>query len=1107
MPKRIALCIGIDRYKHLKNLTLSFARADAFALSSVLSDKERGNFRCISLFDEKATKRNIVTGLQNLLTNQNLQKDDFVLIYYSGHGGLDANSNLYLVASDSKPNSIGEVEISSCVHIKELEVALDNTKAGTIVFIADACFSGAFGKALGRIRYRNDANVVFVGACHSDQVSAETQLLKHGVFTSYFLDGLNQLPTEGEWITLNQLLSFIEQEMRSNGMQTIEISAHLTSPSTLISKNPLFKITSNVFTEEIQQIFEIDGSEISIFPESSWIFVAEHAVGLHKSKIGVMALDNKEIKITERHIDQFLRSIENWRGRRLIDRGVLVSRNRVHPTLSKKIQTSMIADYKTGSDLIRDLMNLEPYLTDIIAKFERGDPALPRSPPLNKFYVDPVVDVFVVDRGSDEDMIPEDFSEDLLEDDSSGDKFSTYDNQDSSLIDHFEQTPLDSVGNRPWQETEQISLMQYVEKWLLFGGSRLAILGEYGFGKTVFCKKLAYETAKDHLNGTEKRIPILIDLGRFPKVAIDLEAAIIDHLTRECKVRNPSWTAFMRMNEAGLFLLIFDGLDEMAIRTSREILLKDMSEIEKLASSELSRVILTSRPEYFWSKQEEEETFKPKEFEQRSTYIRVSLSPFSDEQIKLFLKKRIPLIKTAKHKWEYYFDNIRKIYDLPDLSRRPVFLEMIAQTLPHLIEEGKPINRISLYQQYLMNELRRQTIEKSRTLMLKTEKRWELMALLAFELFRKKLNGVSPSEIMKMVQGHLTEPQQQELEGHISDFLTCSFLRRVENRFGFSHATFREFLVSETLHEKLQNDQTSDFDKNELSKPVIDFLAEREIKTDILLKWIDSTKGKPTSQRQNSFLGGNAISILSKNGFSFKGRDLSKAHLRRAKLEKVNLEGVKMRNADFSYADLSSCNLSQADCSFAKFQGCNLEDADISHANLNGSDLTEANMQFANLEGVRLTNAILGRASLFGAQLLHAKLSGTSFASVFLNKAKLDKVDLRGQRFEKTEMKETSLIEANLSNAVLTSANLEGANMQGANLSKANLEDANLRGANLRHTDLRGANLNTNLNDCLLSEVLFDEHTDLSKAIIDLNESLKRHYIDEKLAFFFWGIK
>jgi uncharacterized protein YjbI with pentapeptide repeats len=1111
MSKRVALCIGIDEYKYLKSMTLRFAKADAIALSRVLSDEERGGFRCFSFFDEKATKKNIAKGLQNLLSNENLQQDDFALIYYSGHGGLDADSNLYLVASDSKlkAGSRRELDISTCLHIKELEVALDNTKAGTIVFIIDACFSGAFGKALGRIRYRSGANVVFVGACRSDQASVETQLLQHGLFTSCFLDGLNQLPTEGDWITLNQLLSFIEPEMLSHGGQMIEVSAHFTSPRILISRNPLFKIISSAFTGEIQEIFKVDGSKISVFPESSWIFVAEQTVGLHKSKIGVMALDNKEIKITERHIDQFLRSIENWRNRRLIDRGVLVSRNRINPTLSKKIQTSVIADYKTGGDLIRDLMDLEPHLTDIIAKFERGDPAFPRSPPLKKFYVDPFVKVVIDDRKSanlDEEILNEDLSGEFAEEDLFGDQ-SYHDNAQDSLIEHFRQAGEISIVNALGQETEQVGLMQLVEKWLLFGSSRLAILGEYGFGKTVFCKKLAYEMAKDHRNGKQRRIPILIDLGRFPKVALDMEAAIIDHLSRECNIKNPSWTAFTTMNKAGLFLLIFDGLDEMAIRTSREVLLKNMFEIEKLASAESSKIILTSRPEYFWSRREEEETFKPGEFEQRPSYFRVSLLPFSDEQIELFLKKRIPLIKAAKHKWKYYFDNIRNIYDLPDLSRRPVFLEMISQTLPHLIEEGKPVNRNSLYQQYLMNELRRQTIEKSRTLLLKTEKRWELMALLAFELFRKKLDGLSPSEIMKIVQGHLTEPQRQELEGHISDFLTCSFLRRSENRFGFSHATFKEFLVSETLYKKLQDDQTSDFEKNELTKPIIDFLAEREIDVEILWNWINSTKGKAISKAQNSFLGGNAISILSRKGFAFGGSDLSRAHLLRAKLEKANLAEAKMMNADLSYADLSNCNLREADCRLAEFRGCNLENADISSANLSESDLSGANMRFATLVDVTLMNANLQGANLMGAQLLGAKLNGTDFIGAVLNGAKLDKVDLHNHRFEKTEMKEISLIEADLQGAILIEANLKGANMQGANLSNANLRNANLLGANLRHCDLRGTKLSTNLNDCLLSDVLFNEHTDISKAVIDVNESLKRRYIDEEFAFFIWGIK
>jgi len=1042
VTKRLALCIGIDKYKHMKNMSLRFAEADATSLSKVLREKDRGNFKCASLLGRKATRSNIVKSIKRILMNSDLKQDDFVFIYYSGHGGLDENSNLFLVASDSKPNSKirNELDISTCVHIKELEIGLDNTKAGTVIFIADACFSGALGKALSRIKYRSNANMVFVGACRSDQVSVETEVLKHGLFTSCFLNGLNQVPTEGEWITLHQLLSHIDSEMNAGKKQTVEISAHYVDPNILISKNPLFRIVSNSFNEEIQGIFQVDGSKIVAFRDPSCMFVAEQIVGLHESKIGVMVLDNSLLKITEGHIDQFISFIESGRNRKELDRGILVSRHTIEPALVKKIQKSMIADYKTKSDLIRDLMNLEPYLRDLVNKFENGDPATPRQPPLEKIYIEPVVNAIIK---KSENPISEDSIDESL------DAYESHYSEDSA------------------RALKQVPLTEVIDKWLLLREPRLAILGEYGFGKTVFCKKLAYEMAKGHLRGVQNRIPILIDLGRFPKVAIDLEALIIDHLSRVCNIKNPSWTAFKTMNQAGLFLLIFDGLDEMAIRTSKETLLRNIFEIEKLAGAELSKAVLTSRPEYFWSKEEEEETFESNEFEQRPSYLRVSLLPFSDKQVEQFLMKRIPFIKAAKHGWKYYLDNVQRIYDLPDLSKRPVFLEMIAQTLPQLIEEGRSISRSSLYKQYLINEIKRQSIEKNRKLLLSAEKRLELMTVLAIELFRKKLDSVSSSEVPKIVQEHLSEPQRQELEAHISDFLTCSFLRRIENRFGFSHATFKEFLVSETLFKELEGNSASDYEQSQLTNPIIDFLAEREMNEKILWNWIDSTKKVKSSRARKSFLGGNAISILNRKGITFANRDLSGTNLWAAKLENANLSNAKLKGADLSRADLTSSDLGGADCTNAKFCQSNLRNADLSNA----------------------------------------RLEETDFSGSILNGAKLDKVDLHGVILADFALKSVSLVEADLHKANLIGANLEGANMRGANLSNANLERANLSGADLCQSDLRGANLNTDLNECRLSGIAFNKETDLSGAIIDVNRSLERGYIDEKFALHLWEIE
>lgn len=208
------------------------------------------------------------------------------------------------------------------------------------------------------------------------------------------------------------------------------------------------------------------------------------------------------------------------------------------------------------------------------------------------------------------------------------------------------------------------------------------------------------------------RIPILFNLGRFTK-NVDFEDLIVGYLDRKCGVPNPKFNIFKKMNDEGLFLLIFDGFDEMAMQVDFDTIAGNLREIEKLTESPKSKVLLTSRPEYFSSTKEEEEIFAPSSLlEKERRFDRLSLIPLNESQIRSFLQRRIPLIEEAEKDWTYYLDTIGVIHDLSDLSKRPVMLDMITKTLPLLIKAKKTINAANLYQTYLEGEIKRQAIEK-----------------------------------------------------------------------------------------------------------------------------------------------------------------------------------------------------------------------------------------------------------------------------------------------------------------------------------------------------------------------------------------------------------
>lgn len=164
----------------------------------------------------------------------------------------------------------------------------------------------------------------------------------------------------------------------------------------------------------------------------------------------------------------------------------------------------------------------------------------------------------------------------------------------------------------------------------------------------------------------------------------------------------------------------------------------------------------------------------------------------------------------------------------------------------------------------------------------------------------------------------------------------------------------------------------------------------------------------PISQEEAKQRGA-ALMEAAKAGENLWRRDFTRADLRGAKLDELNLSGAFLEGADLSGASLRSCELS--DVVFAR---ANLEDADLSSASLQRANLAEA-----NLKGTQLSNARLAEANLMRAKLVTADFSGAGLASVMLFEA---------------EFSETCFVGANLSGAYFIRQKLNSCDFEGADL-------------------------------------------------------------------------
>ena len=210
---RYAVVIGINDYKfrgkwNLGNLR--YAVEDAKALSEYLKDPQGGRFdHVLLLTDQQASTTNIKAALRENL--REVQKDDLVLIYWSGHGSPDPHDakSLYLLTYDTDPEHMA----STSYAMEEFKTDLGRLQAQRLLVLADTCHSagitdprlGGHGQQPNRIV--EGIKGVYVApekpdtlgpvwmiftSCEAGEVSLESSDLGggHGAFTYYLLEGL-----------------------------------------------------------------------------------------------------------------------------------------------------------------------------------------------------------------------------------------------------------------------------------------------------------------------------------------------------------------------------------------------------------------------------------------------------------------------------------------------------------------------------------------------------------------------------------------------------------------------------------------------------------------------------------------------------------------------------------------------------------------------------------------------------------------------------------------------------------------------------------------------------------------------------------------------------
>ncbi len=237
-----ALLIGINEYQNVPKL--EYAVNDVKALRDVLIKSYGFDAAKITvLTDAQATKDGITRALARVTGKARVEKQDRVLIYFSGHGQTvptdDGGSKGFLIPVDAEVNlndlSDPEPFLSTCFPMNAVWETLDLCPAKHVLLIADACYGGLLARTRdlsaqadvsAQVLAGRKARQVMTGGGKGEK-TFEDPKWGHGAFTYKLLDELQSRAREpGAVFTTQELFASLQRSVSNltKGKQTPQLA-------------------------------------------------------------------------------------------------------------------------------------------------------------------------------------------------------------------------------------------------------------------------------------------------------------------------------------------------------------------------------------------------------------------------------------------------------------------------------------------------------------------------------------------------------------------------------------------------------------------------------------------------------------------------------------------------------------------------------------------------------------------------------------------------------------------------------------------------------------------------------------------------------------------
>ena len=232
-----AVVVGINDYPNTRRLKWAVNDAKAFYRHLVdVIQVPAENVTLLLNQDASLSRLRSTLGTQ---LKKMAGKQDMVIIYFAGHGATEKDVmspdgdglEKYILPYDVDTEDL----YASALPMREISHIFYRIQSQRIIFIADACYSGASGGrtiSLTGIRANiSDAfldriaagkGTIIMTASGANEVSAENEKLQHGVFTYYLLEGLTGAADADKdgLITVDEIYQYVSVQVpRATGQE------------------------------------------------------------------------------------------------------------------------------------------------------------------------------------------------------------------------------------------------------------------------------------------------------------------------------------------------------------------------------------------------------------------------------------------------------------------------------------------------------------------------------------------------------------------------------------------------------------------------------------------------------------------------------------------------------------------------------------------------------------------------------------------------------------------------------------------------------------------------------------------------------------------------